>query len=243
MTPDRERERAFALAELEKRLGHSFEEPELLRTALRHSSHANENAEGESNERLEFLGDAVIGLVIGDMLFRAQPDWQEGELTRGLHRLVDKDGCAKLARSLGLGSLLELGRTEEQSEGANKDSILANAFEAVMGALFLDGGLVAVTSFCLDAYSQEWHKDMPPAERDAKTLLQESIMAQYGTFPRYELVSDSEVEGAEERFTSRVLLDDEILGTGIGRTKRGAEFEAARRALEALPEPKDSEPS
>jgi len=231
------------LAALEKRLGHSFQDPELLRTALRHSSHANEHATGESNERLEFLGDAVIGLVIGEMLFRAQPDWQEGELTRGLHRLVDKAGCAKLARALGLGALLELGRTEEQSDGANKDSILANAFEAVMGALFLDGGLAAVTSFSLDAYSHEWEQGMPPAERDAKTLLQERVMAQHGAFPRYELVSDSRIEGAEQRFTSRVLFQEETLGTGRGRTKRGAEFEAARRALEGLPEPEDPDPS
>jgi ribonuclease III len=243
LTSEGESGRAAALAALEKRLGHSFQEPELLRTALRHSSHANENAEGESNERLEFLGDAVIGLVIGEMLFRAQPGWQEGELTRGLHHLVDKAGCAKLARSLELGALLELGRTEEQSDGANKDSILANAFEAVMGALFLDGGLAAVTSYSVDAYSQEWPQGMPPAERDAKTLLQERVMAQYGAFPRYELISDSAVEGAEERFTSRVLLREETMGIGRGRTKRGAEFDAARRALEALPGPGERDPS
>ncbi len=234
MTAIRETERAAALARLEKRLGYSFEDPELLRTALRHSSYANEKGEDESNERLEFLGDAVIGLVIGDMLFRAQPDWQEGELTRGLHRLVDKDACARLARSLKLGELLELGRTEEQSDGANKKSILADAFEAVMGALFLDGGLAAVTSFCADAYSQEWQQGMPAAERDAKTRLQETVMARFGDFPRYELIADSEIEGAEERFTSRVFLHQETLGTGVGRTKRGAEFEAARRALEVL---------
>ena len=243
MTLDPKSERAAALTKLEKRLGHSFEDPELLRTALRHSSYANETGEGESNERLEFLGDAVIGLVIGDMLFRAQADWQEGELTRGLHRLVDKDACAKLARSLELGELLELGRTEEQSDGANKKTILADAFEAVMGALFLDGGLAAVESFSVVAYAGEWQEGMPAAERDAKTRLQESVMARFGAFPRYELIGDSEVEGAEERFTSRVFLHEETLGTGVGRTKRGAEFEAARRALEVLSGTEEPDPS
>ncbi|MEE3326993.1 MAG: ribonuclease III [Myxococcota bacterium] len=231
MSASEESERKRALNRLQERLGHTFNDPEILETALRHSSFANERPGLESNERLEFLGDAVIGLVIGDALFRTQRDWQEGELTRGLHRLVDKPACATQARSLELGGLLKLGRTEEQSGGATKESILADAFEAVMGALFLDGSLGVVTAFLESTYAEHWRPGGSPAERDAKTRLQESLMAEHGTFPRYELISDTGVEGAENRFTSSVIHEGETLGQGVGRTKRGAEFEAARTAL------------
>ena len=232
-------ERAESLAELEGRLGHTFSDPELLETALRHSSYANEHPGLESNERLEFLGDAVIGLVVGDALFRAQPDWQEGELTRGLHHLVDKPACARQARELHLGPLLELGRTEEQSGGGEKDSILANAFEAVMGALFLDGNLSSVRAFVESIYAEQWQAEGTPADRDAKTRLQESLMAEHGSFPSYELTGDTGVEGDEKRFTASVVHEGQILGQGVGRTKRGAEFEAARMALANRPGPSE----
>ena len=231
MSEEDESGHADRLTLLQDRLGHSFRDAELLQTALRHSSYANERAGLQSNERLEFLGDAGIGLVVGEALFRSQPEWQEGELTRGLHQLVDKPACARLARALELGSLLRLGRTEEQSEGAQKDSILANAFEAVMGALFLDGGLSAVRAFLEKTYQEHWQPGGMPAERDAKTRLQELMMAESGSFPSYELISDSGIEGAENRFTSNVIHEGRTLAQGVGRTKRGAEFEAARAAL------------
>ena len=233
--PETQTERAGKLTELESRLRHTFSDLELLETALRHSSYANEHPGLESNERLEFLGDTVIGLVVGDALFRTQPDWQEGELTRGLHHLVDKAACARQARDLHLGALLELGRTEEQSEGGEKDSILANAFEAVMGALFIDGSLSCVKAFLGSIYAEQWQAESTPADRDAKTRLQESLMAEHGSFPSYELTADTGVEGAENRFTSSVVHEGHVLGQGVGRTKRGAEFEAARMALAARP--------
>lgn len=231
MNSDEASRRAERLTSLQERLGHTFADPELLETALRHSSYANERPGLESNERLEFLGDAVIGLVVGEALFRSQPEWQEGELTRGLHQLVDKPACAQQAREMGLGALLRLGRTEEQSEGAQKDSILANAFEAVLGALFLDGNLSVVSAFLDDLYAEHWQGGGAPVERDAKTRLQELLMAEHGSFPTYELISDTGVEGSEDRFTSRVIHCDRTLGQGVARTKRGAEFEAARQAL------------
>lgn len=224
-------ERRAGLSELEGRLLHTFSDIRILQTALRHSSYANEHPGLESNERLEFLGDAVIGLVVADALYQAQPDWQEGELTRGLHQLVDKVACAQQARHLRLGPLLELGRTEAQSGGAEKDSILADAFEAVMGALFLDGHVRAVMTFLESVYADQWQAAGAPAERDAKTRLQESLMAESGSFPTYELVADTGVEGADNRFTSSVVHQGQTLGQGVGRTKRGAEFEAARMVL------------
>ncbi len=219
---------------LEERLGHHFSNTSLLDTALRHSSYANEHPGLESNERLEFLGDAVIGLVVGELLYSNQPHWQEGELTRGLHRLVDKPACASLARKLHIGPYLELGRTERQSNGADKDSILADALEAILGAVFLDGGLAAVRNFIERAYVKEISEDARPVERDIKTRLQEHAMATFGEFPKYELQSDSQIEGADERFTVCVFVDQKVYGTGVGRTKRAAEFEAAQIAWQAL---------
>lgn len=218
------------LEAFENALGHRFARRELLGVALQHSSYANEESDRVSNERLEFLGDAVIGLVVAESLYRAQPDWQEGELTRALHGLVDKRAFAALARRLDLGAHLRLGRTEKQSRGAEKDSILANAMEAVVGALYLDAGLDAVADLVARFYGDSLSGSAAPVERDAKTRLQEESMARYGEFPSYEMESDTGEEGDDHRFTARVTIQGETYGRGVGRTKRAAEFEAARAA-------------
>jgi len=229
------------LEEFERALGHRFRDRQLLEIALQHSSYANEAPDRTSNERLEFLGDAVIGLVVAQLLYRAQPDWQEGELTRGLHRLVDKQAFAALARRLDLGSQLRLGRTEQQSAGAEKDSILANAMEAVVGALYLDAGLPAVETLVQAVYGKALSTEAPPTERDVKTRLQEAVMARHGEFPDYELEFDSGIEGDEERFGSRVLVCGEVYGRGVGRTKRAAEFKAARAAWPRIAEESEAD--
>jgi len=227
-------------ARLEQALGHRFAEAERLETALRHASYAHESGEGESNERLEFLGDAVLGLVVADALYRTHPDWREGDLTRALASLVEARSLARLARALELGSALVLGRTERSSNGHEKDSILADAMEAVVGALYVDGGLVAVERFVSARFGEAFVAGTAPVERDPKTALQERTMAAVGVFPTYRLVSDSLVEGDLERFTVEVALRDVPLARATDRTKRAAEREAARIALEDLELPGDA---
>lgn len=219
------------LDRLEALLGHRFESRALLETALRHASWAHEQGDLESNERLEFLGDAVLGLVVASSLYRAKPDWQEGALTRTLHSVVEGRSLARAARSLDLGAFLRLGRTERSSGGAEKPSLLANGVEALIGALYLDGGLPAATAFVERIFAPALAEDAGPVGRDPKTELQERLMEREGEFPSYRLVGDSEIEGDDERFRVAVVLRDEPLAEGIGRTKRAAERRAARAAL------------
>lgn len=223
--------REEVLTGLERALGHPFERPELLATALRHTSFAHESGQGESNERLEFLGDSVLGLVVAHALFEAHPQWREGDLTRALHALVDARSLAQLGRDLELGPALALGRTERSSGGEEKPSILADAVEAVVGALFIDGGLPAVHRFVYARFAAALSEDAAPVARDPKTELQERAMAAAGCFPDYRVVADSGVEGDDRRFTVEVTLRGEPLAEATDRTKRAAEREAARIAL------------
>jgi ribonuclease-3 len=237
-------DRAEDLDRLEKALDHPFRSRALLETALRHSSHANElalamppegvsnEAVAESNERLEFLGDAVLGVVVAGALYTARPDWQEGDLTRALHSIVEGRSLAELARTIGVGDVLMLGRTEESSGGREKPSILENAMEALIGAMYLDGGVEPVERFVGRYFATALAADAVRVERDPKTELQETLMAEQGEFPSYQLVGDSGVEGDEARFTVEVASKGTALAEGIGRTKRAAEKAAARIALE-----------
>lgn len=246
--------RTALVARLESVLLHRFARPELLATALRHASFAHEaggrgEAASESNERLEFLGDAVLGLVVAHALYAAHPNWQEGELTRGLHAIVEARSLARLAREVDLGEALTLGRTERASGGEQKASILADGMEAVIGALYLDGGLEAVRRFVEARFAAALSQDSAPVARDPKTELQERTMAEVGVFPTYHLVADSAVEGDDRRFTVEVALVGEPLARATDRTKRAAEREAARQALARRAEsaswaapPCDSEP-
>ncbi len=239
-------ERAAALERFEKALGYRFSRRELLEDALRHSSYAHElgarargRKEGapgdrvEDNERLEFLGDAVIAVVVAHALYRSKPEWREGELTRALHALVEGRSLERLARSLELGAVLRLGSTERKSGGHEKPSILADAMEAVVGAIFLDGGLDAVAEFVERVFADSLARDAAPVRRDPKTEFQERVMAVEGAFPNYRLIGDSGIEGDAARFTVEVRIRDRPVAEGVGRTKRAAEREAATRALEA----------
>ena len=230
--PDSKRDPDPDLDRLEALLGHRFESRALLETALRHASWAHEQGDLESNERLEFLGDAVLGLVVASSLYRANPDWQEGALTRTLHSVVEGRSLARAARALDLGAFLRLGRTERSSGGAAKPSILANSVEALIGALYLDGGLPAAADFVERIFAPALAEDAGPVGRDPKTELQERLMEREGEFPSYRLLGDSEIEGDDERFRVEVVLREEPLAEGIGRTKRAAERRAARAALE-----------
>lgn len=215
---------------LGERLGHVFRDRELASTALSHPSHAHEVRGDRGNERLEFLGDAVLDLVVSDALFAAHPDWSEGKLSRARAALVRREGLAKRARELGLPELVQLGTAERRSGGAEKDSILANAYEAVIGALYLDAGLAPVKAQ-VDAWLARGLGDSV-ARRDAKTSFQEWAHAERQQTPIYRTVGDSGVEDDDLRFTVEVWIDGEAWGSGIGRTKRGAEIAAAAAALE-----------
>ena len=241
MKPEKADPEPDAMTALEQALGYRFGDRGILETALRHASYANENTDLESNERLEFLGDAVLGLVVGHLLFEAHPHWQEGDLTRGLHRLVDWRALASLGRELALGPWLRLGRTEVQSGGQDKDSILANATEAVVAAMYLDGGLGVVMDFARRVFAEALTPDAPRVTRDPKTRFQEWAMAEYGAFPSYDLVGDSDVEGDDERFVVQLSVLGQEWSRGGGRTKRAAERAAAKAALVRRDGPRSEE--
>jgi ribonuclease-3 len=217
------------VAALEQATGHRFANPKLGEMALAHPSWAHERGGGRSNERLEFLGDAVLGLVVARWLFERQPDWSEGELTRLRASLVNGPSLAGRARELGLGRLVRLGKTERVSDGRDKDSILANCFEAVVGAIYLDGGLAAVEPLLERCFAGDLAQGRVP--RDAKTAFQEWAHAHRQQTPKYRTVADSGVDDDDDRFTVEVLVGDEAWGRGVGRTKRAAERAAARAGL------------
>jgi len=213
---------------LSRALGYQFRDREQLITALSHASYAHETRGDRGNERLEFLGDAVLALVVGEALYAAHPEWSEGHLTRSRASLVRGDALAERARELGLPALVKLGRTELRSGGAEKDSILANVFEAVIGALYLDGGLAPV-----QAYVAGWFTGDPENSlvADAKTSFQEWAHAALRATPSYHTLADSGIEDDAQRFTVEVRVAGEAWGTGTGRNKRFAERAAAVAAL------------
>ncbi len=220
------------LVPLEESLGYQFGNSALLETALQHSSYAHEVKAAESNERLEFLGDAVIGLVVAHLLFEAHPDWDEGELTRGLHQLVDRRALANLSRRLDIGAHLRLGRTEQRSSGSEKASILSDAAEAVFGAMYLDGGIAPVADLARRVFAAALSPGARPVQRDPKTRLQEWVMSKFGVFPSYECIADSGIEGDPERFTMQVSIEERSWGEGRAQSKRQAEQVAAGQALD-----------
>ena len=218
-------------ASVEDALGYRFRDPELASTALTHPSWANEVDGGGGNERLEFLGDAVLDLVIASELYAAHPDWAEGELTRARAALVNQRALAEVSRSLGLGRLVKLGRTEQRSAGGDKDRVLANCLEALIGAVFLDGGLEPATALLRRLFAPAIEAGDAVGTRDPKTAFQEWAHAEHRTTPSYDTVGDSGVDHDEQRFRVEVRIGSETWGSGAGRSKRSAEQAAARAAL------------
>jgi ribonuclease III len=244
--------------ELEAAIGYSFARPALLVCALTHRSLANERAHVVSleasseavivdgdNERLEFLGDAVLGLVVAEALFAAHPEWREGELTRVRSLLVSREHMAQVARQIGLGKHLRLSRGEERSGLRNKRTVLSNTMEAVMGALFLDGGLDPVRTFVARQVMGEAAERLALELRSGdalgnyKSALQERLQASHAGAPVYRVKSESGPDH-HKRFLVEVRLKSEAgqpgmpLARGLGSTKKDAEQDAARRALEKL---------
>lgn len=217
-----------------KAIGYTFQNPKLLENALTHSSYANEGNRGlKSNERLEFLGDSVLGFVTADYLF-SHGGGEEGELTRTRASLVCEKALASYARKLGLGDCLLLGKGELRNGGAERPSILADAFEAVIAALYLDGGLDAARTFILPFIKEELAvQARRPQFRDYKTALQEIIQQNPEEHLEYELKGESGPDH-NKRFTVEVHLNSNVIGTGHARSKKEAEQQAAREALKLM---------
>ena len=225
-------ERKGELEDLAQRLGHRFENLGLLDQALRHSSYAHENPEsGVSNERLEFLGDAVLDLTVSTLLLARFPESSEGDLSRARAALVNARQLASLARQLSLGTHLLVGRTEERQAGREKPSLLANALEAVMAAVYLDGGMAAVATLTERWFSPLLITALPG--QDFKTTLQELTQARYKALPSYHLLAESG-PGHAKHFQMEVRLNGRPLAQGEGGTKKQAAQRAARLALEKL---------
>jgi ribonuclease-3 len=249
------------LTELEAALGHGFARPELLVCALTHRSLANQQTQesnqqilgngadpapaASDNERLEFLGDAVLGLVVGEALFLSHPEWQEGELTRARAQLVSRQHMAKVAKAIALGDHLRLSRGEDRSGLRRKSTVLSNTMEAVIGAVFLDGGLEPVRAFArryvigdaVERLAEELRSGA--ALGNYKSALQERLQAERIGAPVYRVKSESGPDH-RKRFLVEVRLKSaegepgKALARGTGTTKKHAEQDAARRALARL---------
>jgi ribonuclease-3 len=227
-------EREQQLRKLEARLGYVFTDLALLDRALTHASRAHEDGPGGrgDNEPLEFLGDAVLGLVVTDLLHRRDPEGAEGAKSRRRSQLVSASSLARRADGLALPTLLLLGRGEEKTGGRGKAALWANAYEALVAALYLDGGFEAARRFVRDEFSPSLEVDEASAA-DAKSALQELMQGQGRPRPEYRVASE-EGPGHRRRFRVECRLDDGTLSEGEGSSKKAAEQQAARRALERL---------
>jgi ribonuclease-3 len=222
--------------ELADRLGLTFHDPALLAGAFVHSSYVNEHLDEaiESNERLEFLGDAVLSLVVSGILFKRHPDEPEGVLTTRRAAIVSTDGLARIARRLGIGDALVLGQGAEHSGERDRSSVLAGLFEAIVAAIYLDRGLAATRSFVTRAARPELEAAVSAdALKAPKSRLQEAAFARSGRAPAYRIVS-SEGPDHDRHYVVEVAVDGLVLGAGEGRSRREAETMAAEIALEAL---------
>ena len=222
------------MADLQQVLGIQFKNPSLLEQALTHSSFVNEQQGTSSNERLEFLGDAILDLIIAEKLFHDLPDHAEGEMTQIRAILVSSGTLCQLAKSINLGSYLYLGKGEEASGGREKRTNLESAMEAVIAAVYLDRGLPETADLVYRLFGTEIEKTINRGTvNDHKSRLQEVLQRKYHRGPRY-LIVDTEGPVHDRRFKVVASLDDKILGTGTGSSRREAEMEAARQALDNM---------
>jgi ribonuclease-3 len=224
------------LTDLQNALGGNFRQPSLLQQALVHSSYINENPTFSPghNERLEFLGDAVLGFIIAGELYTAFPDRNEGDLTRLRANLVRRDTLAQVARSIGLGSYLYMGKGEEASGGRDKSPNLAGALEAVIAAVYLDRGIDTAWRTVMKLLENEWRAIASiNAVFDFKSKLQEITQSKFQQTPVYRMVAETGPDH-DKTFTVEVGVNDRVLGSGSGKSKKLAETEAARVALETL---------
>ena len=225
--------------EAHRRLPYHFREPALLEEALTHRSHVQEkpSTADKQNERLEFLGDAVLGLIVSEYLAETFPELAEGDLSQIRARLVGRATLADAARRLSLGRMLRLGRGEERTKGRDKTSLLANALEAVIGAVYLDGGMTAARTFTLQVLEPQLKElredDLTAFRQDYKSQLQEWCQRYVQALPVYHVIEESGPDH-QKTFEVTVAIEQQCRGSGKGRSKKIAEQEAAKQALEQL---------
>ena len=215
---------------LENLIGYSFKDKNLLLLALTHTSYANENHQDKTfhNERLEFLGDAVLELVSSEFFYNKFPNMAEGEMTKNRASMVCEPTLAFCARQFGLEGFIRLGKGEDMTGGRGRDSIVSDALEALIGAIYLDGGFASAKEFILHFVLNDMeHKRF---FYDSKTILQEKIQSELGVEPVYELISETGPDHVK-RFNMRVRVNSRVLGEGTGRTKKSAQQMAAYNAL------------
>lgn len=218
------------LKEFEKVLGYHFKRESLLKEALTHKS----AKKGAHNERLEFLGDAVLDLIIGEFLYKKFPNSREGELSKMRASMVNEKAFAKVARHLHIGEFLYISASEEQNEGRKKDSILSNAFEAVMGAMYLESGLEIVRKIMLGLLEEVYPKiDLNSLFYDHKTALQELTQAQFGVTPEY-IVLDSFGPDHQKEFLMSVQINKQEYARANGKSKKEAQQSCAKIAFNKL---------
>jgi ribonuclease-3 len=226
------------MTEVEQKIGYQFRKKILLQTALTHSSYANENKK-ESNERLEFLGDSVLSILVSDYIFHHMPHVDEGELTRVRAALVCEQSLAGLAKKIELGSLLMLGKGEEQTGGRTRASIVSDAFEAVLAAIYLDGGMESAKKWLMnlmqDAFGQVVNEKDSQHQyyHDYKTMLQEIVQKDGSSKVTYQTISETGQEH-DKLFEVEVYINEDKVNTGAGPSKKEAEQQAAKAAIEQL---------
>jgi len=221
----------------ENRIGYCFKDKSLLSLALTHSSYANESKHSKAhNERLEFLGDSVLSIIVSKYLFLHHPDMPEGELSKTRASLVCEKSLAVFAREIGLGNVLLLGRGEDQNGGRERESILADAFEALIASMYLDGGIAPAEKFVLNFISKQMqNKQFVSSFVDYKTELQEIIQQNKEEKVEYVLVDESG-PAHDKFFCVEVHLNSNVIGRGKGKSKKLAEQMAAKEALELMGE-------
>lgn len=220
------------MTELENKIGYQFNNKDLLREAMTHSSFANERKSQhiKYNERLEFLGDAVLSVVVSDYIFKHCPELPEGELTKLRASLVCEKTLFEFAQKINLGSYLILSKGEKNNGGAERPSILSDAFEALIAAIYIDGGMVPVSKHILHFIIPEIKSSRKKKVKDYKTTLQEIVQKNPGEKLEYVLIGESGPDH-KKHFVVEVHLNSNVIGKGGGRSKKEAEQQAAREAL------------
>lgn len=222
------------LPDIEELLNYSFKDKELLVLAFIHRSYVNENRQvTEHNERLEFLGDSVLGLLVADYLYATLPGTPEGELSYLRSRLVEASACVTYAEVLGIKRYLIMGKGERMNDGRGRESIMSDLFEAIIGAIYLDGGLEAVRAFLFSKLKESFDSILKTPIQNWKALLQDYSQKKFQQPPVYELIKESGPEH-NKTFEVSVALNNKVAGIGIGESKKEAQQAAAKEALNHL---------
>lgn len=218
------------LVEFQKKIGYTFKNDRLLYEALSHSSFANEKKGRKSNERLEFLGDSVLSIVVSNYIFHHQQQMPEGQLSKLRASLVCEKALFEFSKQIDLGDHIMLGKGEENTGGRQRPSIVSDAFEAVIAAIYLDGGMEPASKHILKFMPKQFDKSVAPSFTDYKTILQEIVQKNPEERVVYKLVEETG-PAHDKRFTVNVMLNSNVIGTGTGASKKNAEQQAAKEAL------------